>query len=274
MSTNAQPWTDRREDDSARPERIHPAAKLTFQNDVVVPLAQALAIGLATFVAVLVILLLFRVPWSAAWRWGLGFGIVLFGLSAGVFINEHREVFISPTRLAWAQFNAAHPQPKPEPADTEPWRVINPHNGPARPLLPDRVESQAAGILPPADPEVEMLYDFVSTVWPTGNISREHCRALGFTRSTWEKFVGGIRGREGLESGRGLLDRAHVVRKTSSGDWEICAPMGAALGWNRELREYAKAMKAFRDSPDRTGQDNPVPENSVPSGSERAGEDA
>ena len=83
------------------------------------------------------------------------------------------------------------------------------------------------------DPEIEELYRFVTTVWPTGKVGREHCRDLGFMRSEWERMVGGRRGEEGSESGRGLLDRAGVVRRTRSG-WELCG-ISASLRGGIEL---------------------------------------
>jgi len=106
-------------------------------------------------------------------------------------------------------------------------------------LLGSGLNVDVEGIEPAVDPEIEELYRFIVGVWPGGSVSREACRELGFGRATWERLVGGQRGKEGMESGRGLLDRAGCVRSTSSG-WEICATLEEALGINRALRAYAE----------------------------------
>ena len=250
-------------------ERQHEAQmpqvpKLTVASDVGVPLLQALAVGGVSAVCGGGLVGLIWHTWPGALTCAGIFGLGSFALCTVGFILEHRSVYTGPIRLAFLKFNASQPETPPT-VETD-WKTIHPYHKPI-PLLPDAIMEHSSPAFadgePETDDETRLLYDFVSIVWPTGKVSREHCRQLGYTRSTWEHYVGGVRGKTG-ESARGLLDRAGVVRKTSAGDWEINAPVGAALGWNKELRAYAKAMKAYRDGRDRTGQDTHVTADAVP----------
>jgi hypothetical protein len=53
-----------------------------------------------------------------------------------------------------------------------------------------------------------------------------------------------VRGKEGQESGRGLLDRAGCVEKTGNG-WEIVASLGDALSVTDASKSYAESKAAL-----------------------------
>jgi hypothetical protein len=262
------------ETDAARATGIPQVPKLSVASNVTVPLLQGAVVGSVLGISTLGVGIALGATWASTWRWALGVGFATFGIAELGLIADHAWAYTAGLRLAWEKFNATLPKEDPPPK-RDPWRVIKPYNEKRQALLPDAVLDHNATALddgePEADEEIRLLYDFVTVVWPTGKVGREHCRQLGYTRSTWEWLIGGQRGRTG-EGARGLLDRAGVVRKTSAGDWEIVAPTGAALGWNRELREYAKALKAYsRDKRDRTGRDTPVTADPVPAGQSRGG---
>lgn len=121
----------------------------------------------------------------------------------------------------------------------EPWRVLR-----GRPALAARsgevmVEHQVASVEPTVRTEIREMYDLIVRAWPTGNVARDHCMGMGISRSSWQRLVGGARRKRGLESDRGLLDRAGVVRQERQG-WAPCATLEEALRINEELWEYAR----------------------------------
>jgi len=227
--------------------RIEPQ-RATLEGDVVVPVLQAAAIGLAAGLAVGVGVLLIgfgREGWA---RWGLAGQVAGCGCVAAlavctvVFIIEHRRTIRDPLDISWERLDMLRPRGgTPPPAmDEAPWRVVRGFT----PSLPAQVETTVQAIEPEARPEIRELYEFIAAAWPVGSVSRASCRNLGFGRAQWERLVGGVRGREGQESARGLLDRAGVVRRTRSG-WEICAGLQDALAINAELLAYAEAKSSL-----------------------------
>jgi len=151
------------------------------------------------------------------------------------------------------------------PAQEKPAPMVLHGFGPPAPrLIEAELAQEIRPIAPQVSPEIEALYDFVTRVWPTGNVSRDHCMALGFSRATWEKFVGGRRGKlAGSESGRGWLDRAGCVGRNGDG-WQIVVGLDEVYGIHPELLAYAGAKaKMVRLTPlnppsrgeARTGQD-------------------
>lgn len=134
-----------------------------------------------------------------------------------------------------------------------PWRVLRPYGAQrGRPLLaaPDMA---VRSLFPEVDAQTQALYEFITRVWPTGNVSRDHCIALGFGRAQWERYVGGQRGKEGLETGRGILERAGLVYRDEKGYWNITpgATLEAAYRVTEGVEQYAGAMARLV----RVGQD-------------------
>ncbi len=240
---------ERRYAERAGAVHIPSPARPSVHADVLVPALQAAVVGLAIAIGATGLLLLFRVAWALAWRWGAGLGLGSGVLSVIAFVLQHRLAYIGPVKLAFDRADGAK-APRAVEREEEPWRVI-------RPALPATIEHQVRAIEPEADPEIRELYEFITRIWPTRDVSRENCRKLGYGRAQWERWIGGQRGRLGQESAKGLLARAGVVGKRRGG-WEIVVPMGAALAWNDELRAYAKARRAMvRDRTDGTGRDAP-----------------
>jgi len=229
-----------------------PPARATVEGDVVVPVLQAVAVAGAMGLGGGGFALLFGASWTMAGQ--LAGGGFLAGLCGCVllFVFQHRAILTTPSRVMWQQ--QALLQPSPAPEEEPEWRVIRPYRG--RPALAaTTLDHTVQALGPEVASEIEELYTFLCRVWPTGNVSRAHCRGLGFTRATWERLVGGRRGKGGQESGRGLLDRAGAVENTPNG-WEIACPLDQALTINEQLLSYAEARaELVRPGRDRTGQD-------------------
>ena len=260
---NYEQWLRERrlEQDAVRGLHAPTPQRATIEGDVLVPTLQALAIGGAVGLAVGVGVLLFApavfdLHGGDLWAWAgrVAAGGFVFTLAGAVvrFILDNRRVVTEPLDLLWERLALATPSPPPD--QDEKWRVIRPRT----PQLEATVDHEVKSIEPDVDPDIKRLYNFITRVWPGGNVSRSACNSLGFSRKTWEKMVGGQRGKAGLESGRGILDRAGCVRKTSAG-WEIAATLEQALTFNDELSKYAQAKSQLvqlgQAGQDRTGQD-------------------
>jgi hypothetical protein len=150
------------------------------------------------------------------------------------FVLQHRRTVKDPLDLLWKRLDLAQGSSQPPPEQEPSYVVVRPH----MPQLVPSLDHEVKEIGPVKDPATEQLYRFITRVWPTGKVTRRHCGELGFSRKTWEKYVGGVRGQEGQESGRGLLARAGVVAKGPNG-WEIVAPLDAALRVTDALASYA-----------------------------------
>jgi len=255
MGTDFQRWRAEQRHAEAMSKGIEtPApARATVESDVVVPVLQAVAVAGAVGLGGGGFALLFGAALATAGR--IAGGGFLLGLCGAVilFIFQHRAILTTPARVQWQKLALA--QPSPTPRDDPPAMVIRPLQ--RRSLaLPATLDHQVESIEPDVEPEIVELYQFITRTWPTSNVSRAHCRGLGFTRSTWERYVGGRRGKAGQESARGLLDRAGAVEKTPNG-WEIVAPLDQALAINDDLHAYAEAkaqlVRPGRAGPDRTG---------------------
>jgi hypothetical protein len=266
--TDFQAWKAQRDGEMQASKVATPSPqRATLEGDVVVPMAQALGIAVVSALALGGALLLFGpvvadlhggVLWSWAGRLAGGAFLVFLAGCTISFIRGHRRVITEPLDLLWKRLDLAMPADMPEPAPRDPL-IVRGYVQRGTPLL---VEGELAhnikSIEPDVSPDVRELFDFVTKIWPTGNVSRDHCMALGFPRATWEKMVGGVRGRRaGTESGRGLLDRAGCVAQTASG-WEIAASLQDVYGINDELQAYAEArahlVRLGQDGQDRTGQ--------------------
>ena len=215
--------------------------KLTTESDVVVPLMQAAAVatsgGLGGGIMTLLLAPLAGVHglalWSLAGRIAAGvFALALMTCTAS-FILAHRRRVTEPLDILWQRLAPPVP-PEPEPR----WIVRNPAH--AARAIPARLASEAKPLEPDAPAEIKDLYKFITTMWPTGDISQANCARMGFSRKYWDRYIGGSRRKRdaGKESARGLLDRAGVVRKDGN-KWVIAATLEEALSVNDLLREYA-----------------------------------
>jgi len=169
--------------------------------------------------------------------------VVLAATTAGVFLYALLG-WAGPARLARLQqpriekvVEEREEEEEPPWVVQRPWRRLHP-----APQIPARLQIEAASIEPPVRREIRELYRFIITMWPTGDITQANCRAKGFTRRYWDRYIGGSRAESklGTESGRGILDRAGVIRKDGN-TWVIAAPLDVALQINEELWEYAQA---------------------------------
>lgn len=172
---------------------------------------------------------------QAAGKW---FFAVLGASTVGIFLYAMFG-WAGPRRIERMRQEIVVEQPPP-PQPVKEWVIRNPSS-----LLPHRTittatEASICSIEPEADPEIRELYEFITRVWPAGSVSRETCRELGFGRATWERLVGGQRGKAGQESGRGLLDRAGVVYQDRSGSWQIGVSLEQALSIHPALAAYAR----------------------------------
>ncbi len=237
---------------------VQEAPRSTVIGEVVVPMLQALGMGVVVGLALLGILPVLGVVWGAAWRWAVGLGLGLWALTTVRFVSGQRAVRRAPMalerdKLEWLIARAGEGGAR---GDKEPWRLFRPPGArrparpglrageelPALPVGSRVVEEAVAGVEPEVDPETKRLYSFITRVWPGQNVSRRACMGLGFSRSEWERLVGGRPERAGSESGRGLLDRAEVVEKGPSG-WVLAegVTLEQALSITDELWAYAEA---------------------------------
>lgn len=241
---------------------LHPQ-RMSIESDVWVPLLQALCIAIAVALVAFALTLWLAdehlTGWARFGRAGLWFAGTFVGAFAATivtFISQHRAQMVEPLGMLRDLIDAMLPgknEDLPEPQ----YMVIRPRSN--RPLLPATLDQEVRPVEPQVDPDSKELYDFITRIWPTGKVTREHCNMYGFTRAVWEKLVGGRRGYEGQESGRGVLDRAGVVRQTAAG-WEICAPMNEALTITAPLEAYAQAKaQLVQLGTGRTGQDGTDP---------------
>ena len=240
MTNDYRNWLREREIDNAALRGVHlpQPRESTLKGDVAVPALQAVVIGLALDGVVTGILLICDIEWAQAWRWGAGIGLCAFGLTVVVFIvNHHGANVVDPIKLAYKRFEQAKPTERPQPED-EPWRVIRGFGGPK--AIPARVHTEVKSIEPAVNPEIKEMHDFITTMWPTGDITQANCQRRRWSRKYWDKYIGGKRTKRGQESGRGLLDRAGVIRK-DGGKWVIAVPLNEALAINDELLSYAQA---------------------------------
>jgi len=208
------------------------------------PLCGGLMLGAVLGVAAGGLQLLGGKPWrDAAQTGGRVALVVLAATTVGVFLYALLG-WAGPARLARLQqprveqiAEQREEEEEPPWVVQRPWKRLNPV-----PQLPARLQIEARSIEPPARREIRELYRFIITMWPTGDITQANCRAKGFTRRYWDRYIGGSRAESklGTESGRGILDRAGVIRK-SGGAWVIAAPLDQALQINDELWAYAQA---------------------------------
>jgi hypothetical protein len=172
-------------------------------------------------------------------RWAL---IVLAVTTVGVFVYALLG-WAGPARLARLKQPRVEEVLEVQEQEEAPWIVQRPFKrlNPA-PQLPAKLQVAAKSIEPPVRREITDLYRFITTMWPTNDITQANCRQHGFTRRYWDRFIGGSRAERdlGKESARGLLDRAGVIRKDGNA-WVICAPLDQALQISDELWQYAQA---------------------------------
>jgi hypothetical protein len=90
-----------------------------------------------------------------------------------------------------------------------------------------------------ADRAIAELYEFVATLWAAGEVSRAAARKHGFTRSTWEKYIGGRRNSDAP----GILANFGAVTMTQGG-WQISKSLEEILNANNDLHAYAEKLKA------------------------------
>ena len=169
--------------------------------------------------------------------------VVLAATTAGVFLYALLG-WAGPARLARLQqpriekvVEEREEEEEPPWVVQRPWKRLHPV-----PQIPARLQVTAKSIEPPVRREIRDLYRFIITMWPTGDVTQANCRAKGFTRRYWDRYIGGSRAESklGTESGRGILDRAGVIRKDGN-TWVIAAPLDVALQINEELWAYAQA---------------------------------
>lgn len=222
-------------------------------------------LGLAVVLAVSaggIAMIVSRFDWPAV---GLAASLTFFGVLGGgtmaVFWYAAHEWAGPRTAERIARPVQVFTQARPE--EPRPPMVLNRYNEP--PMLPaSSMDVEIDPLVADAAPELMELYNFITRLWPTGDISRNNARQHGFDRTVWERLVSGVRGKEGMESGRGHLDRAGVVVHTGKG-WQIAASLDQAYAINPDLLAYAQARAEIvtgRDGQDRTGQDmraDPVP---------------
>jgi len=270
MDSEYRRWLDERKHRETMARGIQaptPPPRPSIATAVGVPVLQAIAIGGAVGLLAGGLPALFGTPPLLAAKLAVAGMMVGTAGATVLFIVQERRVHTSPTRLSWERLRMAEPgTPPPEPDDSEPWRVINRYR-PRAPMITasaTRMDATAAPVEPDARPEVKRLHDFICSNWGRdgrGNLSRDACRKRGFTRSVWEKYVGGKRGRTG-ESAKGLLDRAGVVEKTAAGwQWRDGVTLQDVFNVQAELASYAdaraKMVQGRRDRTGRTGQDTP-----------------
>ena len=227
-----------------------PSQRSTIESDVIVPVLQALAIGVVGGLALGTGTMLIgfgRAGWArlglAATVGSAGTVFVLAMATIRMVLDHHAASVVDPLRMAWERLLLAMDRHHARSDDEEPAYVIT--RGYTPNALPATVDHQVRAITPQVDRATERLYEFIIGTWPKGpSVSRRQCAREGFSRKTWERYVGGMRGMEGQESGRGLLDRAGVVESTSSG-WTICAPLGDALSITGPLQAYAEAKASI-----------------------------
>lgn len=206
---------------------------------------------------------------------GLAAGLTFFGVLGGgtlaVFWYAAHE-WAGP-RTAERIATPVHVVTQARPEEPRPPLVIRGYGEP--PMLPAGMSAdmEIDPLVQDAPPELMEMYNFITCLWPTGDISRNNARKHGFDRTVWERLVGGVRGQEDRESGRGILDRAGIVTRTGQG-WKIAASLDQAYAINADLLAYAQARAEIveivtpalagpgQDGQDRTGQHmsvNPVP---------------
>ena len=233
----------------------------SIKTSVAVPVLQAVAIGAAIGVLVGGLALLFDAAWLLAGK--VAAAGLLVGTSGTVvlFVFQERSIRATPALVARQQL--APPPALPPEQDAEPWRVIRPYR-PRPTLASATVEHRVQAIEPDAPAHIRQLHQFVCDCWDggTGSLSRDACRKHGYTRRDWERWVGGKRGAAG-ESGRGILDRAGVVERTSTGwQWADGVTLQDVFSVSPELLEYASArarlVSGRRDRTSGTGQDRHV----------------
>jgi len=254
--------------DQAHQEKLvygiqQPAQQLpTIASAVAVPALQALLVGVAIAVLGGGLFLLFGAAWLLAGKVAIAGWLLGTSGSVVYFVGQERAVHTTAALVARAKLRLAAPMATPEP-DT-PAMIIRPYR--ARPALAATVEKTVDSIEPEVDAETRRLYQFVCGCWDggAGNLSRDAVRQQhGITRSVWEKYVGGRRGRAGAESAKGLLHRANVVEQTSTGwQWRDGVSLQDVFAITPELLSYAdakaKMVSGGRDRTDRTGQDGDV----------------
>lgn len=206
----------------------------SIRADVVVPVAQAAAIGVAVGLLSGVTVAAFGAQRGLSVQVGTIFGLSCFTVSTVVFVLQHRRYVTDPFDLIWERFRLLLPVEDVE-ADTEKepiWRTIRPRSAPPTMTIAARSPKDA-------DTEIVNLYNFITAMWGIGSVSQAECRKAGWTRRYWDRYVGGKRNQRGTEAGRGLLDRAGVVQKDGV-RWVIAATLEEALSWNRDLLFLAR----------------------------------
>lgn len=263
-------WLKDRELQQAAMGRVNPPTQrpATVEGDVLVPTLQAAAVGICGGLVSSTVVLLFGFGTSGWARVALagkalGAGFVFsLAFCMIVFIGQHRRWITEPLNIIRDRLDALLDLVygrRPDELNEPGYVVIHPH----MPQLPATIDHEVKSIEPSTDAATKRLYDFIIRVWPGGNVSRRAVMDLGFSRRTWERYVGGRRGHEGEESGRGILDRAGVVIKTTSG-WEIGAPLDQALQITDPLAAYSNAKARLVAGRDGLGQAGPTQKTGIP----------
>lgn len=206
---------------------------------VVWPVTGGLLVGIMMAIGVGGLVGLLSRNWVAGGGWMAGtFFVVCPTVTLLTFLYAARG-WGGPLRLERARQDAGYESVEViEPEDERPAMVIRPY----MPALPDGLTHQIRSLEPKADHETMALYQYISKMWPLGTVTQTASLQAGFRRKDWDKYVGGSRRKKavGTESGRGILDRAGVVRK-DGGSWVICAPLDKVFKVTPELEQYAAA---------------------------------
>ena len=245
MTGDFERWLKERELEAKSMRGFNPPQpqRASVESDVLVPVLQSLAIGTVGGLAAgtLTVLVGFGQPGWARWMLAGkvcagGFVFALAGCTTVFILDHHRVSVVEPIKMAWERIWAAMGAARPRPED-EPTPLVL--RGYAK-EIPANVAHEIKSIEPDVDPKVKEMYDFITSMWPTDDVTQANCKDRGWSRKYWDKYIGGQRTKRGLESGRGILDRAGVVRK-DGGKWVIVAPLNEALAINDDLLRYAEA---------------------------------
>ena len=264
--TNAyQEWQRERESELAALRGISSPQpqRASLESDVIVPVLQALAIALVGGLALGTGAVLIGFGQHGWARWAMAgqvaggaFVFILAGAVVKLIVDHHastRDPYIQAQKRIDAAKDKGSARPDP---DAEPNYVIM--RAPARPALAATLDHEIETVIPQTDPATEQLYRFIVDAWRADDVTQSGCMGRGWRRRDWDRMVGGSRRRADLgnESGRGLLDRAGLVRK-DGGKWEIVASLDQALTITDDLASYAEARASVvkLDKTDQTSQD-------------------
>jgi len=202
----------------------------SVEHDIKVPALWALVTAAGVTIGAAPLVYAFEKPWY--WSPAAGF---YAGLALWILIGVV-EWFDREQRIESEEYTDQEDEKKPEPPKPDrPPVIVNPYHGnryATTPSQPREVD---------APPEVQELYRFITTMWPTGDVTQDNCRRHGFGRGVWDHMIGGSRNprHKGTESARGVLDRAGVIEKQGN-VWKIAANLDDTLACFPMVRAYAE----------------------------------